>query len=101
YAPVSRRRGQRDALALPRLSRYRETGAQALEINLNRAFIPAAQPSDTVIGFAVDDQDQLQAITQAGRERIAAPAAFSPVDGTRVELAACAPALADRYCALL
>jgi hypothetical protein len=101
YAPVPRRRVALAALALPRLSRYRETGAQVLEIGLNRAFVPAAQAADAVIGFAVDDQDELQAITPAGRERIAAPASFSPVDGTRLELAACAPALADRYCALL
>jgi hypothetical protein len=101
YAPVARQRVTLAALALPRLSRYRETGAQALEINLNRAFVPAAPGTDTVIGFAVDDQDRLQAITPAGRERIAVPATFSPVDGTRVDLAACAPALADRYCALL
>jgi len=101
YAPVSRQRVTLAALALPRLSRYRETGAQALEIGLNRAFVPAAHGADTVLGFAVDDQDQLQAITPAGRERIAVPATFSPVDGTRVELAACVPALADRYCALL
>jgi hypothetical protein len=101
YAPVARQRVTLAALALPRLSRYRETGAQALEIGLNRAFVPAAQGTETVIGFAVDDQDQLQAITQAGRERIAVPATFSPVDGTRVELTACPSALADRYCALL
>ncbi|KQV37871.1 hypothetical protein [Massilia sp. Root335] len=101
YAPVPRQRVALAALALPRLSRYRETGAQVLEIGLNRAFVPAAQAQDAIIGFAVDDQDELQAITPAGRERIAVPASFSPVDGTRVELAACAPALADRYCALL
>jgi hypothetical protein len=101
YAPVQRRRVALAALALPRLSRYRETGAQVLEIGLNRAFVPSAQAADAVIGFAVDDQDLLHAITPAGRERITAPASFSPVDGTQLELAACAPALADRYCALL
>jgi len=101
YAPVQRRRVALAALALPRLSRYRETGAQVLEIGLNRAFVPSAQAADAVIGFAIDDQDSLHAITPAGRERITAPASFSPVDGTRLELAACAPALADRYCALL
>jgi hypothetical protein len=101
YAPVPRQRVVLAALALPRLSRYRETGAQLLEIGLNRAFVPSAQAADAVIGFAVDDQDELQAITPAGRERIAVPATFSPVDGTRLELSACAPALADRYCALL
>jgi hypothetical protein len=101
YAPVPRQRVALAALALPRLSRYRETGAQALEIALNRAFIPAPLARDAVIAFAIDDEDTLQAITPAGREQIAVPATFSPVDGTRLELAACAPALADRYCALL
>ncbi|WP_075796001.1 hypothetical protein [Massilia putida] len=101
YAPVQRRRVALAALALPRLSRYRETGAQVLEIGLNRAFVPSAQAADAVIGFTVDDQDALHAITPAGRERIAVPASFSPVDGARLDLAACAPALADRYCALL
>jgi hypothetical protein len=101
YAPVPRQRVALAALALPRLSRYRETGARLLEIGLNRAFVPAAQPADAVIGFAVDERDELLAITPAGRERIAVPAAFSPVDGTRLELAGCAPALAERYCALL
>jgi hypothetical protein len=101
YAPVARQRVALAALALPRLSRYRETGAQALEIGLNRAFLPAPLARDAVIAFAIDDQDTLQAITPAGREQIAVPATFSPVDGTRLELTACAPALADRYCALL
>jgi hypothetical protein len=101
YAPVSRQRVALAALALPRLSRYRETGAQVLEIGLNRAFVPSAQAADVVFAFAVDDQDALLAITPAGRERITVPASFSPVDGTHLKLAACAPALADRYCALL
>ncbi|NIA52698.1 hypothetical protein HAV22_03390 [Massilia sp. TW-1] len=101
YAPVARQRVALAALALPRLSRYRETGAQALEIGLNRAFVPAPLARDAVIAFAIDDQDTLQAITPAGREQIAVPATFSPVDGTRLELVVCAPALADRYCALL
>jgi cell division septation protein DedD len=101
YAPAARQRVTLAALALPRLSRYRETGARLLEIGLNRAFIPVAPGADTLIRFAVDDQDALQAITPAGRERIAVPASFRPVEGVRLELAACAPALAERYCALL
>jgi len=101
YAPLARQRVALAALALPRLSRYRETGARALEIGLDRAFAPVAPGPDSVLGFAVDDQDVLHAVTAAGRERIAAPASFSPVDGTRIELQAPAPAMADRYCALL
>jgi hypothetical protein len=101
YAPVPRQRVALVALALPRLSRYRETGAQALEIGLNRAFAPTAPGEDAVLSFAVDDQDALHAITAAGRERITAPATFSPIDGARIELGAAPAQMADRYCAVL
>jgi hypothetical protein len=101
FAPVARQRVALAALALPRLSRYRETGAEALEIGLDSSFAPVAAGPEALIGFAVDAADGLHAITPAGRERIAAPASFSPVDGARVELLAAAPAMADRYCALL
>ena len=101
YAPVSRQRVALAALALPRLSRYRETGAQALEIGLNRALVPAGAGADTVISFAVDEADGLHAVTAAGRQAITAPASFRPVDGTALDLLAPAPEMADRYCALL
>jgi hypothetical protein len=89
------------ALALPRMSRYRETGAQALEIGLNRALAPSAPGADAILGFAVDDGDTLHAVTAAGRAPVAAPASFSPFDGARVDLLAVAPEMADRYLALL
>jgi len=103
YAPVARQRVALAALALPRLSRYRDTGAQALEIGLNRALAPAAAAAvaDTVISFAVDDGDTLHAITAAGRQAISVPASFRPVDNTALDLLAPAPEMADRYCALL
>ncbi|ALK96958.1 hypothetical protein AB595_04605 [Massilia sp. WF1] len=101
YAPVARQRVALAALALPRLSRYRETGAQALEIGLNRALAPSAPGAETVLGFAVDDADVVHAVTAAGREPVSAPAAFSPFDGARVELLAAAPEMADRYLGLL
>jgi len=102
YAPVSRQRVALAALALPRLSRYRETGAQALEIGLTRALAPAAATvADTVISFAIDDSDTLHAITAAGRQAIPVPASFRPVDNTALDLLAPAPEMADRYCALL
>lgn len=99
YAPVSRQRVALAALALPRLSRYRETGAQALEVGLNRALAPSA--ADSIIRFAVDDSDTLHAITAAGREAVKVPASFRPLDNTALDLLAPAPAMADRYCALL
>ena len=101
YAPLARQRVVLAALALPRLSRYRETGARSLEIGLDRALSPVAAGADAVIGFAVDAQDGLYAVSAAGREAIGPNASFSPLDGVRVELQAPAPALAERYCALL
>jgi hypothetical protein len=105
YAPVARQRVALAALALPRMSRYRETGAQALEIGLNRALMPSAQGGahggDTVLGFSVDADDVLHAVTAAGREPVAAPGSFSPVDGAKVELLAVAPEMAERYLAVL
>jgi hypothetical protein len=101
YAPVARQRVSLAALALPRLSRYRETGAQAFEIGLNRMLAPTLQPGDAVISFAVDDADEVHAITAAGRQRIDVPASFTPVDADAVRLLAVATEMADRYRAIL
>jgi hypothetical protein len=101
YAPVARQRVSLAAIALPRLSRYRETGALVLEVGLDRSLRPAGGMQDPVISFAVDDTDEVHAITSAGRQRIAIPSAFTPVDGEAVRMLAPAPQMADRYCALL
>jgi hypothetical protein len=101
YAPSARQRVSLAALALPRLSRYRETGAIAFEIGLNRSLAPIALGKDAVISFAVDGADELHAITAAGRQRIDVPASFTPVDADAVRLLAVAPDMADRYRALL
>ena len=101
FAPVSQQRVTLVGLALPRLSRYRDTGATGIEIGLDRALGLSADGADAAIRFAVDADDQLHAITGAGRQAITAPASFTPVDSARVELLAVAPAMADRYCATL
>ncbi|UVW26909.1 hypothetical protein [Massilia sp. H6] len=105
YAPVARHRITLAALALPRLSRYRDTGAESLEIGLGPAngstLNPVAPGKDDVIGFAVDAADQLHAITGAGRQRVSVPSSFAPQDGASVRLHAVPPQMADRYCALL
>ncbi|MDL2355451.1 MAG: hypothetical protein QFF03_09360, partial [Pseudomonadota bacterium] len=101
YAPVAQQRVSLVALAMPRLSRYRETGALALEIGLDRRLGLAASAADAVISFAVDAADQLHAITSAGREPISAPASFTPVDAGAVRLAAVGAEMAERYCAML
>ena len=101
FAPVARQRVALAALALPRLSRYRDTGARALEIGLNRALAPSGERGDAILSFAVDHDDGLHAITAAGRQPIQAPASFNPLDSAQVELLASSPEMADRYCALL
>jgi hypothetical protein len=101
YAPVAQQRVSLVALAMPRLSRYRETGALALEIGFNRSLALAASAHEAVISFAVDASDELHAITGAGRERISAPASFTPVDSGSIKLVAVAPDMAERYCAML
>jgi hypothetical protein len=99
YAPIAQQRVSLAALALPRLSRYRDTGAATLEVRLDRDLAPTR--GDAAISFEVDADDVLHAITPAGRQRIAAPATFTPVDTRAVALAPAAPAMADRYSALL
>ena len=101
YAPVAQQRVSLAALALPRLSRYRETGAAALEIGFDAHLALAAPGVEPVISFAVDAADELLAITRAGRERISAPSSFTPVDGASVRLVTVAAEMADRYRALL
>ncbi|MYM25882.1 hypothetical protein GTP46_24955 [Duganella sp. FT135W] len=100
YAPVSQQRVSLVALALPRLSRYRDTGAQAMELPFNRdlALSTDAQPA---ISLMVDAADQLYACTAEGRQRIEAPATFSPVDARTLRLLPAAPEMADRYRAII
>ena len=101
FAPVALQRVCLVGLALPRLSRYRDTGATGIEIGLDRALAIAGEDDQTAIRFAVDEDDQLHAITSAGRQPIDAPASFTPIDSGRVDLLAVAPEMAERYCAVL
>jgi hypothetical protein len=73
YAPVAQQRVSLVALALPRLSRYRDTGAQALELPFNSALALSAD-GQPAISLSVDAADNLYASTAEGRQRIEAPA---------------------------
>jgi hypothetical protein len=101
FAPVAQQRVTLVALALPRLSRYRDTGATGIEIGLDRALGVAGVDAEPAIRFAVDGDDTLFAVTGAGRQAITVPASFTPVGSTRVTLLAVAPQMAERYCATL
>jgi hypothetical protein len=100
YAPVSQQRVSLVALALPRLSRYRDTGAQSLELPFNRSLALSADGTP-VISFIVDAADELYACTADGRQRIGAPATFTPVDSHAIRLLPAAPQMADRYRAVV
>jgi hypothetical protein len=100
YAPVSQQRVSLVALALPRLSRYRDTGAQAMELPFDRALSLSAD-AQPAISLGVDASDELYARTTEGRQRIDAPATFSPVDTRALRLLAAAPEMADRYRAMI
>ncbi|MDC8759932.1 hypothetical protein [Janthinobacterium fluminis] len=100
YAPLAQQRVSVVALALPRLSRYRDSGATALEIPFDRALAVGAG-GGKAISFSVDANDELHACTEAGRERVSAPASFAPLDARALRLLAVAPEMADRYCATL
>ena len=103
YAPlVQRQRVSLVALALPRLSRYRDTGASTLEVPFGHALGLNADPAAArAISFLVNDSDELFACTDSGRQRITAPATFTPVDTRAIRLLAAPPAMAERYCATL
>ncbi|MDQ1922439.1 hypothetical protein [Massilia pseudoviolaceinigra] len=101
YAPLAQQRVSLVGLALPCLSRYHDTGAVSMEIGLAPSLQLAADGEAAAISFSVDAADQLFALTGAGRQPIEAPAIFTPVDARAVELLAVAPAMAERYRALL
>jgi hypothetical protein len=100
YAPISQQRVTLVALALPRLSRYRDTGAQTLELPFNRALALSTE-GQAAISFVVDAADELYACTADGRQRITAPATFTPVDARTIRLLPAAPEMADRYRAMV
>jgi len=101
FAPVARQRVALAALALPRMSRYRETGARLLEFGLDHQLAVGAPGDERLIGFAVDEADEVYAVGAGGRQRIAVPNRFAPLDGVELRVLAPAAELADRYSALV
>jgi len=100
YAPVSQQRVSLVALALPRLSRYRDTGAQALELPFDHTLSLSAEAKPAIV-LTADANDQLYACTAEGRQRVEAPATFAPLDSRTLRLLPAAPEMADRYRALV
>lgn len=101
FAPVAQQRVSLVALALPRLSRYRDTGATNLDIGLDGNLQLTADGQESAIRFALDSGDALHAIVEGQCHAVTAPASFNPCGAGKVELLAVAPDMADRYCATL
>jgi hypothetical protein len=101
YAPLARQGVTLAALALPRLSRYRDTGATMLEIVLDRDLALAPADCDGALRIAIDAADVVRAHTSAGTDTISAPASLTPCDKGAVEIVRTPRALDDRYAALL
>jgi len=101
YAPVMRQRVSLAALALPRLSRYRDTGAAAIEFGLTRELGVGHLTPDSLLGFALDACDAVHAVTSDGRQAFAVPNRFAPRDGVDIRVLAPSAQMADRYSAIV
>ncbi len=102
FAPVAQQCVTLVGIALPRLSRYRDTGATSLELGFDAASNIAGPGAPAAIRFSVDDNDQLHAATDAGREEVSAPASFTiAAGGGKIDLAEVAPGMLERYSAIL
>ncbi|MRV72493.1 hypothetical protein GJ700_12315 [Duganella sp. FT92W] len=97
YVPMARQRVTLAALALPRLSRYRETGARRLDIPLG----PLGEGPEHGVALAIDADDALHAVTPGGHQAVTAPATLQQPGGRAIHVLAPPAAMADRYCALL
>ncbi|TWI69562.1 hypothetical protein IP91_00632 [Pseudoduganella lurida] len=100
FAPGSRQCITLAALALPRLSRYRSTGATSLSVPFDRALAVAAS-GEAAVTLVAGADDALHAVTAAGCERIEAPATFTPTGQRGIRLLPAPGAMAERYCALV
>jgi hypothetical protein len=100
FAPGARQRMTLAAIALPRLSRYRSTGATSLSVPFDRTLTLSAS-GEAALAFVVEADDTLHAVTPAGRERIDVPAAFAPAGEHSVKLTAVPAQMAERYAAFV
>ncbi len=102
FAPVALQRLTLVALAVPRLSLYRSTGAGALHIpfapDLAIGRNADAERALTIVATA---DDALYALSVAGRQPLALPASLDAGAGRCLQLLPVQQAMAQRYLALL
>lgn len=101
YAPVARQRVSLAALALPRLSRYRETGVAEMSVAFDSRLAVAPEAGNAAIAFCVNAADELHAVTANGRQRISVPSSFTPLDARALSLDLPPAELAERYSAIV
>ncbi|HZX28983.1 MAG TPA: hypothetical protein VFF16_18050 [Telluria sp.] len=100
YAPAAHQRATLAALALPRLSRYGDTGATEFELALD-AFLRPAAGADASVRLRIRRDDSIQALTHEAEQTLTLPARITPAPGRSLALEAVPAPLAERYCALL
>jgi hypothetical protein len=102
FAPSALQRMTLVALALPRLSRYRSTGAIGLDLPFSAELsLLRAADAERALTISIGADDELYAVSASGRQRIALPATLQPAPGRALRLLPVPPAMAERYSALL
>ena len=101
FAPVAQQCVTLVGLALPRLSRYRDTGADTLEIGLDRSLALTPEGGTSALRLSVDANDQLYAATGQSRDLLSVPVSLTPTGVGQIDLAAVPAAMAERYSAML
>lgn len=102
FAPGGLQRLTLVALALPRLSLYRGTGASALHIPFAPDLsIGAHADAERALTLVAGADDSLHAVSAAGRAALTPPATLAPLPGRSLALLPCPGQMAERYLALL
>jgi hypothetical protein len=102
FAPGALRRLTLVALAVPRLSLYRSTGAAALHIPFAPDLaIGRNADAERALTIVVVADDAMHAISAAGRQALSLPATLQAASGRALQLFPVPEKMAERYLALL
>mgnify|MGYP003384580032 CR=1 FL=1 len=94
------------ALALPRLSRYLQSGVAEISFGFGLSeqvgrHLSLHSGSDALLNFSVDDEDQIAVSSPAGRRKLSLPEHFEPVAGQSLDLVAVTGAMQEMYACCL
>ncbi|MCE3261480.1 MAG: hypothetical protein K0R43_559 [Pseudoduganella sp.] len=102
FAPGALQRLTLVALAVPRLSLYRSTGATALHIPFAPDLaIGRNAGAERALTIVAAGDDTLHAVSANGRQALTLPATLAPAPGRTIRLLPAPPEMGERYLALL